>query len=114
MAVLNKLFGMLNKKPAKQLSAFNISNPISFREETDDPTVQTISDKVTKSSLPVSSTAIQSARYDPSDNSLNIVYKGGGKEYKFDAKDDLQEWVDAPSKGRITHEWKESHRYPGY
>lgn len=85
------------------LNAFNVSNPISFRNN------GIIANKVTNKSIPVSSTAIQSARYDPSDNTLNIVYKGGGKEYKFDAKDDLQEWVDAPSKGRITQEWRISH-----
>ena len=85
------------------LNAFNVSNPISFRNNGN------IANKVTNKSIPVSSTAIQSARYDPSDNTLNIVYKGGGKEYKFDAKDDLQEWVDAPSKGRITQEWRLTH-----
>ena len=63
----------------------------------------------------VSSTAIQSARYDPSDNSLNITYKGGDKEYKFAANpEDVVDWAKAPSKGRITQAWRESHRYPGY
>lgn len=63
----------------------------------------------------VDSTAIQSARYDPSDNSLNITYKGGDKEYKFAANpEDVVDWASAPSKGRITQEWKETHRYPGY
>ena len=85
------------------LSAFNAPNPISFRNN------GSVANEITNESIPVSSTAIQSARYDPSDNSLNIVYKGGSKEYKFDAKDDLQEWVDAPSKGRITQEWRTSH-----
>lgn len=63
----------------------------------------------------VVSTAIESARYDPNDNSLNITYKGGDKEYKFAATpEDVKEWVDAPSKGQITQEWRETHRYPGY
>lgn len=64
----------------------------------------------------VSSTAIESARYDPSDDSLNITYKGGDKEYKFKAggPEGVKEWLNAPSKGRITQEWKETHRYPGY
>ena len=63
----------------------------------------------------VDSTAIQSARYDPSDNSLNITYKGGDKEYKFAANpEDVVDWASAPSKGRITQEWRNSHHYPGY
>lgn len=63
----------------------------------------------------VDSTAIQSARFDPSDNSLNIVYRGGGKEYKFKADgNDAAEWLKAPSKGRLTQEWRSTHRYPGY
>lgn len=71
-------------------------------------------DTKTEKTLPVASTAIESARYDPADNSLNITYKGGDKEYKFDAKDDLQSWINAPSKGRITQEWRSTHRWPGY
>lgn len=65
----------------------------------------------------VDSTAIASARYDPKDDSMNIKYKGGkGKEYKFKAggQEGIDEWVNAASKGRITNEWKRSHRYPGY
>lgn len=63
----------------------------------------------------VASSAIDSARYDPSDDSLNIVYKGGNKEYKFAAyPNDVKDWVNAPSKGRLTNEWKVTHRYPGY
>lgn len=63
----------------------------------------------------VDSTAIQSARFDPSDNSLNIVYRGGGKEYKFQADGkDAAEWLKAPSKGRLTQVWRDTHRYPGY
>lgn len=63
----------------------------------------------------VDSTAIQSARYEPSDGSLNVVYRGGGKEYKFKATpEDAQNWLNADSKGRLTNEWKQTHRYPGY
>lgn len=63
----------------------------------------------------VDSTAIQSARFDPSDNSLNIVYRGGGKEYKFKADgNDAADWLNAPSKGRLTQEWRDTHHYPGY
>ena len=63
----------------------------------------------------VESSAIQSARYDPSDNSLNITYKGGDKEYKFAANpEDVVDWMNAPSKGRLTQEWRTTHRWPGY
>ena len=64
----------------------------------------------------VVSSAIDSARYDPSDDSLNITYKGGSKEYKFQAggPEGVMEWVNAPSKGQITQEWRTTHRYPGY
>lgn len=63
----------------------------------------------------VDSTAIDSARFDPSDNSLNITYKGGDKEYKFSATpEEASEWLMAPSKGRLTQEWRYTHRYPGY
>ena len=85
------------------LNAFYAPNPISFRNN------GKIANTVTNQSIPVSSTAIQSARYDPSDNTLNIVYQGSSKEYKFDAKNDLQDWVNAPSKGRITQEWRQTH-----
>lgn len=64
----------------------------------------------------LASTAIKNARYDPSDDSLNITYQGGDKEYKFKAggPEGVQEWINAPSKGQITQEWRETHRYPGY
>lgn len=67
-------------------------------------------------SFGVASSAIANARYDPSDDSLNITYTSGPKEYKFKAegKEGLEEWLDAPSKGRITQEWRNTHRYPGY
>ena len=47
---------------------------------------------------------------------MNITYKGGDKEYKFRAggRDGVREWINAPSKGRITQEWRTTHRYPGY
>ena len=62
------------------------------------------------------STAIKIAWYDPTDDSLNITYLGSNKEYKFKAggPEGVQEWMDAPSKGQITEEWKTTHRYPGY
>lgn len=63
------------------------------------------------------STAIESARYDPSDDSLNIAYKTApDKEYKFKAGgvEGVKEWINAPSKGRMTQEWRETHRYPGF
>lgn len=65
----------------------------------------------------VASTAIEGARYEPSDDSLNITYKGNNdKEYKFLAggAEGVKEWINAPSKGRITQEWRKTHRYPGY
>ena len=64
----------------------------------------------------VQSTAIENARYDPEDDSLNITYKGGDKEYKFRAggREGVREWINAPSKGQITQEWRKTHRYPGY
>lgn len=63
----------------------------------------------------VSSEAVQSARFDPSDNSLNITYRGGDKEYKFSATpEEAAQWLQAPSKGRLTQEWRSTHRYPGY
>lgn len=73
-------------------------------------------DTRTEKTLPVSSTAIANARYDPSDDSMNITYVNGNKEYKFKAggQEGIEEWVNAPSKGRITNEWKVFHRYPGF
>lgn len=73
-------------------------------------------DTRTEKTLPVASTAIANARYDPSDDSLNITYTTGPKEYKFKAggKEGLKEWMNALSKGRITQAWRKSHRMPGY
>lgn len=64
----------------------------------------------------VESTAIDHARYDPSDGSLNIAYNSNpDKEYKFKADEaDVVDWMNAPSKGRLTQAWRSSHRYPGY
>lgn len=65
----------------------------------------------------VDSTAVQSARFEPSDNSLNIQFRNGNKEYKFSAsEDDAKAFLNAPSKGRFIGEWvrNQSHRYPGY
>ena len=99
----------------------NISNPTSYRTyhnvgegtlNEDDVDIGLTSGKGAE----VASTAIQSARYDPEDDSLNIVYKGSGKEYKFRAggPEGVKEWITADSKGRKTNEWKKTHRYPGY
>lgn len=64
----------------------------------------------------VKSTAIDHARYDPTDGSLNIAYKGNpNKEYKFKANEaDVVDWLNAPSKGRLTQKWRRTHAFPGY
>ena len=64
----------------------------------------------------VDSTAIDHATYNPNDGSLNIAYTSNpGKEYKFKADEqDVIDWMNAPSKGRITQEWRTTHRYPGF
>ena len=99
----------------------NISNPTSYRTyqnvgngtlNEDDIDVGLTSGKGAE----LASTAIKSARYDPQDDSLNIVYQGGDKEYKFMAggPEGVREWMAADSKGRKTQEWRKTHRYPGY
>ena len=99
----------------------NISNPTSFRTyqnvgngtlNEDDIDVGLTSGKGAE----LASTAIKSAWYDPQDDSLNIVYQGGDKEYKFRAggPEGVREWMAADSKGRKTQEWRKTHRYPGY
>lgn len=135
-----KGYGTLNSLATPHLSAltqgkgFTIDNPTSFRnvdvkqkrnekgqfasgyDKTSDARIADgfVNNRKEKT-FGVDSTAIQSARYDPSDNSLNITYKGGDKEYKFAANpEDVVDWASAPSKGRITQEWRQSHRYPGY
>ncbi len=101
--------------------SINITNPTSYRTyhnvgegtlNEDDVDVGLTSGKAAE----VASTAIKSARYDPEDDSLNIVYQGGDKEYKFKAggPEGVKEWITADSKGRKTNEWKKTHRYPGY
>ncbi len=101
--------------------SINISNPTSFRTyqnvgrntlNKDDIDIGLTSGKGAE----LASTAIKSARYDPEDDSLNIVYQGGDHEYKFRAggRQGVREWINAPSKGQITQEWRKTHRYPGY
>lgn len=101
--------------------SINISNPTSFRTyqnvgngtlNENDIDVGLTSGKGAE----LASTAIKSARYDPEDDSLNITYQGGDKEYKFRAggRQGVREWINAPSKGQITQEWRKTHRYPGY
>ncbi len=110
------------------LNGFDIKKPTSFRTESynydDNGNISDYSkeigfdpnDKDVNVTMNVPSTAIANARYDPSDDSMNITYVNGTKEYKFKAggQEGIEEWVNAPSKGRITNEWKETHRYPGY
>ena len=99
----------------------NIANPTSYRTyqnvgkgtlNEDDIDVGLTSGRGAE----LTSTAIKNARYDPEDDSLNITYQGGDKEYKFRAggPEGVKEWMSAPSKGKITQEWRETHRYPGY
>ena len=101
--------------------SINISNPTSFRTyqnvgrntlNKDDIEVGLTSGKGAE----LASTAIKNARYDPEDDSLNITYQGGDREYKFRAggRQGVREWLNAPSKGQITQEWRKTHRYPGY
>lgn len=99
----------------------NISNPTSYR------TYQNVGEgTLNKEDIDVgltsgkgaelASTAIKSARYDPQDDSLNITYQNGKKEYKFRAggPEGVKEWINSDSKGRKTQEWRKTHRYPGY
>lgn len=99
----------------------NISNPTSYRTyqnvgkgtlDENDIDIGLTSGKGAE----IASTAISNARYDPEDDSLNITYQGGDKEYKFKAggPEGVKEWINAPSKGQITQEWRKTHRYPGY
>ncbi len=99
----------------------NVANPTSYRTyqnvgkgtlNEDDIDVGLTSGRGAE----LTSTAIKNARYDPEDDSLNITYQGGDKEYKFRAggPEGVKEWMNAPSKGKITQEWRETHRYPGY
>lgn len=120
-------------KIASQGKSVNIANPTSYRTfhnvgksavdgrsalNEDDISIglESGNDVTTDRVGEMSSTAIKNARYDPTDDSLNITYQGGDKEYKFQAGgiQGLREWINAPSKGRITQEWRETHRYPGF
>lgn len=109
------------EKAIENGKSINISNPTSYRTyqnvgkgtlNEDDIEVGLSSGKGAE----LASTAIKSARYDPEDDSLNITYQGGDKEYKFRAggRQGVREWINAPSKGQITQEWRKTHRYPGY
>ena len=109
------------EKAMEKGKSINISNPTSYRTyqnvgngtmNKDDVEVGLTSGKGAE----LASTAIKSARYDPEDDSLNITYQGGDKEYKFRAggREGIREWMTADSKGRKTNEWKKTHRYPGY
>lgn len=106
--------------------SINIANPTSYRtyhnvgqgtmsKDDMDIGLQSGANPTTDKVGEVQSTAIENARYDPEDDSLNITYKGGDKEYKFRAggREGVREWINAPSKGRITQEWKETHHMPG-
>lgn len=134
-----KNYGMLNGLSNSDLlkltrgQGFTLEGPTSFRnvdvkqkrdnrgrftsnfDTTSEPRIADGFENSRKSkTFGVNSTAIQSARYDPSDNSLNITYKGGDKEYKFAASpEDVTEWASAPSKGRITQAWRQTHHYNG-
>ena len=121
------MFGLLgkgkgkSKSPIGMLSSpWSVGNVKSLRTDEYDDSGKLVTSIGNGTSgngytYPADSTAIQSARFDPSDNSLNIVYRGGGKEYKFAADGkDASDWLQAPSKGRLTQEWRTTHRYPGY
>ena len=101
------------EKAMESGKSINIANPTSYRTyqnvgegtlNEDDVDVGLTSGKAAE----VASTAIKSARYDPEDDSLNIVYQGSDKEYKFRAggPEGVKEWITADSKGRKTNEWK--------
>ena len=109
------------EKAMEKGKSINISNPTSYRTyqnvgrntlNKDDVEVGLTSGKGAE----LASTAIKSARYDPEDDSLNITYQGGDKEYKFRAggREGIREWMAADSKGKKTQEWRKTHRYPGY
>ena len=109
------------EKAMEKGKSINISNPTSFRTyqnvgrntlNKDDIDIGLSSGKGAE----LASTAIKNARYDPEDDSLNITYQGGNKEYKFRAggREGVREWMAADSKGRKTQEWRKTHRYPGY
>lgn len=102
----------------------NISNPTSYRTyqnvgkgtlDENDIDVGLTSGRGAE----IASTAVKNARYDPTDNSLNITFQGGDKEYKYAAdSDDVKEFINADSKGRLIASWNRTgsdpHTYPGY
>lgn len=101
--------------------SINISNPTSFRtfQNVGNGTMKKEDVEVGLSSgkgAELTSTAIKNARYDPEDDSLNITYQGGDKEYKFRAggRQGVREFINSDSKGRTINEWRKTHRYPGY
>lgn len=108
------------------IQGLSIKQPVSYRNEVNmspeewnekKPQGYSIPGKVEEDSIPVNSTAISSAEYNPNDDSLNIAYTSNpSKSYKFkvNGEEGLKEWIEAPSKGRITQEWRETHRFPGY
>lgn len=109
------------EKAMNKGKSVNIANPTSYRTyqnvgrgtlDENDIDVGLTSGKGAE----IASTAIKNARYDPEDDSLNITYQGGDKEYKFRAggPEGVREWISAPSKGKITQEWRKTHHYPGY
>ena len=109
------------EKAMESGKSINIANPTPYRTyqnvgrgtmNKDDVEVGLSSGKGAE----LASTAIKNARYDPEDDSLNITYQGGDKEYKFRAggRQGVREWLNSPSKGQITQKWRKTHRYPGY
>lgn len=118
---LNRRTGMLNSTAS--FSPWSVSNVKSNRTDvvdSSDNIVTLIGNSLGPNGVghtyQVDSEAIESARFDPTDNSLNVTYRNGnGTEYKFAADgNDAAEWLQAPSKGRLTQEWRKTHRYPGY
>lgn len=111
-----KNIGMLSSSP------WTVNNVKSLRTDEYNEDTNTVNTSIGNTisgsaghTYPVDSTAIQSARFDPTDNSLNITYRDGNKEYKFAADSkEAAKWLQSPSKGRTTQEWRHSHRYPGY
>ena len=114
------------EKAMQKGKSVNINNPTSYRtfhnvgEGTTnsndiDVGLQSGTNPETDRVGEVQSTAIENARYDPEDDSLNITYKGGNKEYKFRAggREGVREWINSPSKGKITQEWRQTHYMQG-
>ena len=109
-------YGMLN--------GFKISQPKSFRTLSNSQSDENLGggqyniatqndmDNQEAENIPVNSTAIAQATYYPETDTMGIQYvNGNGKEYTFKAggEEGVKEWVNAPSKGRITEEWRDTH-----